>query len=281
MMDPLLGINTYTTPLVTYSNGVASPTFGLLASELSLATPDMFSSTATIADISGLGQLLSAATTFQDQLKALQPGTATSGGGQNFGTDFPSLAAEAQSLVDAYNGLQNNIAGINGSSSLLGGSVAGASGLSQSLATQAQATYANGNSALTALSQLGITFQPSLLPGGGGSLSLNLGTLQSAFNSDAKGAFSLLSNAANALGGVAGSFVTQEAGQFSSMAVLLQASAGTTSLSDFLTSSLLTQAQSGTSVSSLFASGTLSGSTNLGQVFLALNEYNMVSGLFA
>jgi hypothetical protein len=278
VMDPLAGINSYT-PIVSYLNGTIFPTTSLLGSELSLATPEIFNNTRTIVNISSAGQLLSAVTNFQDQLRTLQPGTATSGGGQNFGTDFASLAAEAQSLADAYNSLQANIAGINGTSSLLGGSLVDSTGLAQSLGSQAQASYANGNSALTTLSQLGINYQPSPFAGAGGSLNIDLNKLQTAYNADSAGAFSLLSNAANAFSGLAGNFITQQGGQFSALAALLQTAGGTGSFADFLTSSLASQTQS--SLSGLLSSGSQTGNANLGQVFLALNEYSVVSALFA
>lgn len=275
-MYPLPGIDAYT-PLVSIgTNGTVSPTYGLLAAELSLSSPAPFSSTSAIVELSGLGQLLSAAAIFQDQLQSLQPGTATSGGGQNFGTDFASLAAETQSLADAFNNLQSNITSVNGTSNLLGGNVTSASGLSQSLDAQAQANYANGASTLTNLAQLGIAYQPPLLAGGGGSLSIDLNKLQSAFNADAAGAFSLLSLAAHAFTGIAGDFVGQASSQYSSLSVLAQ----TTSGSGFFNSPLSPAQSSFTGLANLQALETLTGGANLQQLILAMNEYAMVSTLF-
>ncbi len=278
-MDPLLGINAYTPPpLVGFgTSGAITPSYGLLASELSLATLGMSGNTSTVVGISGLGQLLAAAATFQDKLQALQPGTATSGGGQNFGTDFASLAAETQSLVDAINGLQNSVANISGASSQLGGSVAGAAGLTQSLNAQAQASYSNGNSTLTDLSQLGIKFQPSQIPGAGGKLSIDLGKLQSAFNTDATGAFALLAKAANAFSAVAGDFISQSGSQYAFLSVLLQAASGATSFSNTLLPQTLTN---NSDFFNLLSNGQLAGSANMPQLFHAINEYSMVSALF-
>ncbi len=267
-MDPLLGINT-TTPLINIGNsGAITPSTGLLASELSLATPGLFGTASTIVDLSGQGQLLSASVTFQNQLQALQPGSATSGGGQNFGTDFASLAAEVQSFVDAFNGLQNTLANINSTGNFLGTNATGASGLAQSLNAEVQANFSNGNSTLTSLAQLGIEFHSSPTPGGGGSLSVNLATLQSAFNTSATGAFSLLASAANAFNSLAGSFVAQAGAQS-------QTSIG----AELLANSLLSQAQGNGDLSSLLAIESLTGVANLQQVILAMNEYNLVSGL--
>ena len=272
MMDSLSAITAYPSLYGIGQSSAIAPS--LLASELSLSIPEVPGSASTFVEISGLGQLLSAATTFQDQLRALQPGTATSGGGQNFGTGFASLAAETQSLVDAFNGLQGTITNINGASGLLGSNVTGTSGLTQSLGALAQANYGNGNSSLNNLSQLGITFKPSLIPGGGGSLSIDLGALQSAFNTDATGAFSLLATAANAFAGQAASFVSQAGGQYSALAALAQTSS--------LTGGLLSQTQSGSlDFGSALLAQSLSGGVSLQQAILAINEYSLVSNLLA
>lgn len=277
-MDPLTGINTYTPLIGIGNNGTVNPTAALLASELSASSGGLFGSSSTMVDLSALSQLLSATTTFQDRLQALQPGTATSGGGQNFGTDFASLAAEAQYFVDTFNGLQNSISNISTTNGLLGGDVSNATAFIQSLNTQAQASYTNGNSALTSLSQLGIEFQPSPVPGAGGSLSVNLATLQSAFNSDAAGAFSLLSDAASAFNDVAASFTSQTGTQSSLLATLAQ----NTSIFGFLDTGLLSPAQTNnTELASLLTLGSIGGGANLQQVISALTEYNMVSGLLA
>lgn len=279
-MDPLLGISSYTPIISIGANGAIGPTTSLLAAELSLSSPSLFGSTSSVVQLSGLGQLLSAAATFEDQLLAFKPGTVTSGGGQNFGTDVASFAAEAQNLVDIFNGLQNNVANINVTPSVFGGGISIASGLLQSLNAQAQENYVNGDSVLTNLSQIGIVFQANPNTGAG-SLSINLDTLKSAFNSDAAGAFSLLTNAANALRNVGGNFVQQSGGQYSVLSALEQASSDDGSLADVVSDSLLAQAQSGGSLNlaSLLASESLSGGASLQQMILAMNEYAMVSTL--
>ncbi|BCK87946.1 hypothetical protein MIZ01_1743 [Sideroxyarcus emersonii] len=272
-MDPLLGVNAYA-PVFNYGSygGISStyPAYQLLASELSLSTPGSFSNTSTLVGLSGLGQVLSATATFQDQLHPLLPGGSAGGG-----SDLASLTAETQSFVDAYNNLQSAIASVNNTGDLLGGNVPGASGLVQSLNAQAQAGYSNGGSALTDLSQLGITFQPSLLAGGGGSLSVDQNTLLSAFNTDAAGAFTLLSQAASAFNDLASSFIAQSSSQYSSLSALM--STGNTSITGLLTNSFLPPQLN---LDSLLSTASQSGSTNLQLVFQALNEYTMVSALF-
>jgi len=280
-MDPLLGIAASIPPLSIGANGAVAPTSGLLASAVDFLAPGLFGGGAsTVVELSGLGQLLSAAATFQDQLASLQPGTATSGGGQNFGTDVASLAAEAQSFVDAFNGLQNGIAAINGTGNLLGTGITGATDLTQALDTQVQANVANGESTLTRLSQLGIIFQPAETPGGGSRLSIDLGTLQSAFNADAQGAFSLLSQAANALGDVAGNFVGQAGDQFGTSGAQAQISI----VDQLLNNNLLTLALSngGFNLADLLAMEAFTQSNSgisAQQTILALNEFTLVSAL--
>jgi uncharacterized protein YukE len=280
-MDTLLGIGAVSSPFNVGMIGANAQSVSLLAAELSLSTPDLLNNTSAIVNLSGEGQLLTAAATFQDQLRSLQPGTATSGGGQNFGTDLASLSAETQSFVDAFNGLQSTISNISESSNYLGGNVTGASGLVQSLNTLAQTNYSTGNPMLSNLSQLGIIFKPSLIPGGAGSLSINLSTLQSAFNANATDAFSLLSNAASAFGNLAGNFVGQAGNQYSSLAALAQASPIAGSLTDYLASSLFSQAQSngGLNLNNILLNESLNGTISFQQAVLASNEYSMVSSL--
>jgi len=280
-MDTLLGIGAVTSPFNLGMIGSNAQSASLLASELSLSTPDLLNNTSAIVNLSGEGQLLTATATFQDQLRSLQPGTATSGGGQGFGTDLASLSAEAQSFVDAFNGLQSTISNINESSNYMGGSVTGASGLVQSLNTLAQTDYSTGNSALSNLSQLGIVFKPSQIPGGAGSLSINLSTLQAAFNANATGAFSLLTKAANAFGNLAGNFVGQAGNQYSTLATLAQSSSIGSSLTNYLTSSLFSQVQSngGQNLNNILLNESLNGSISFQQAVLASNEYSMVSSL--
>lgn len=274
-MDPLLGINANSTLASVSNTSSVNPLVGLLTAGLGYPAPGAFGGSSSVVGLSGLGQLLSAASTFQDSLQSLKPGTATSGGGQNFGTDFASLAAEAQSFVDTFNNLQSSITNINGTSNQLGGSVAGATGLAQSLNTQALTTISNGNSTLTRLSQLGIEFTPSSTAGGGGTLSLNLATLQSAFNTEKAGAFSLLSNAASSFGEVAGGFINQSSRQYSTLSALAQSSAGIATL----TGSLSPAAQSNSDLFNFLTTQSLTGGIGLQQVVFALNQYSLVAGL--
>jgi len=147
--------------------------------------------------------------------------------------------------------------------------------LAQSLNAETQASFANGSSALTNLSQLGIVFQPPTTPGGGSSLSINLNTLQAAFNSDPAATFSLLASATNTFSSLANSFLTQTGAQSSPFTSQAQTSVGV----ELLINDLLSQAQNNGDLSGLLAIDSLTGTANFQQVMLAMNEFNFVSGL--
>ncbi len=277
-MDTVAGLNP-SSPLFNLGTGsTINSTDALLASELSPSTSGLLSNASTIVELSAQSQFLSAATAFQDQLQSLQPGTANSAGGRNFGTDLTSLAAEVQNFVDAFNGLQSNLASIGSTGILLGGSIPAIPDLGQSLNTQVRASFTNGNSSLTNLSQLGIEFIPSSIPGGKSSLSINLGTLQSAFNTDASGAFSLLASAASSLGSLAEGFISQSGAVLPSLTSQAQLLAN----SSLLTDGLVVSSQTGSNLSNLLTIASLTGGgENLQQVVSAINEYTLVSTLFA
>jgi hypothetical protein len=275
-MDAISGVGSSSLLASLYASGAIAPATALRATGTSLSSSVFFSDPSTSVELSGLGRLLSAATRYEDHLQALQPGSATSGGGTNFGTDFASLAAEAQSFVDAFNGLKGIVADVETTNGLSGGSLAFSRGLSQSLDTQTEATYANGSSTLTRLSQLGIEFQPSPFAGGGGRLSLDMEALRSAFDADAGGAFSLLSKAADAFGDLGGSIAAEGSRQYSSVAALSQFSTSLTLFGSGLFSP--TQDNNGL-LDNLLLSGALSGGNNR-QALLAISQYSLVSSLF-
>jgi hypothetical protein len=276
-MDPISGIGSSSLLASLYASGAIAPATALRATGAGFSSNVFFSDPSTSVELSGLGRLLSAATRYQDHLQALQPGSATSGGGTNFGTDFASLAAEAQSFVDAFNGLKGIVADVETTNSLSGGNLAFARGLSQSLDAQTQVAYANGGSALTGLSQLGIEFQPSPFAGGGGRLSLDLDALRSAFDADAEGAFSLLSKAADAFGELGGNIAAEGSRQYSSVAALAQLSSSTT----FLGGGLFSPTQGSSDLfGNLLLAGALTGGANIQQTVRAISQYTLVANLF-
>lgn len=185
-----------------------------------------------IVDLSTVGQLLSTAATFQANFATLHPGAAQSGLGQNFGTDFASLSAEVQNFVDNFNNFQSslgNVAGgsAGGSSQSLGVELAAA------LDEQTGAVFANGNSSLTSLADLGINFTPAGPGFVGGTLSVDLQTLQDAFASDPEGSFALLDQAATSFADLTGNFITQAGDLSSSLGSLVELAVTTQALSLF------------------------------------------------
>jgi hypothetical protein len=265
-MDAISNINPNFYLASILANDAVTPSYGLLSSQLSLSTPGIFNNSSTYVGISTRGQLLSAAVQFQNTLRLSNP----SGAEQ----DIESLTGNAQRLVDSFNSLQLSAASLTNTNGLLTTGITGASNLTQPLNTHAQVIYANGDSSLTQLSQLGITFQASSFPGAAASLSLDQDTLQAAFESDPAGASSLLSTATNAFSDVAAKFISQSGSQYASLEALLQSS------SDYSLLFSTPQQQTFNDLFSLLSSQPQSGNTNWGKVYSAMNEYNLVSSLF-
>jgi hypothetical protein len=266
-MDPLLGINPNASVAGILANPAVTPSYALLSAEPSLSTPDLFGYSSTMVGISARGQLLSASVTFQNALRPLRSGSAEGS------VDLAGFTTRAQGLVDAFNTLQGSIAAIEHQNNLPAGGVTGASDLALSLDAQALARYANGDSALNRLAQLGIEFQPELLPGSGSRLSLDAESLATAFASDAQGASALLAGAADAFSQVAGSFISRSGSQFPSLQTLMQSSFG----GDLLTG--LPQVQTA-NLYQLLGSQPQDGSINWRLVYAALTEYSLVSQLY-
>jgi flagellar hook-associated protein 2 len=260
-MDPLPGI--YSNNALVGILASQAPSYALLSSELSLSMPKLFANSTTWVGISARGQLLSASVTFQNRLQPLRTDTAAT-------PDLETLTANAQSLVGAFNTLQTRIADINSLANLPLGGVTGAPDLARSLDRQALATYANGDSALTQLAQIGIGFKASPLPGGSSQLTLDTERLAAAYTSDAAGTSALIGKVADALNTVAGSFIARSGTQYPSLDTLMQTDSGALSnLSRPPGFNLLD-----------FVSALPQGGTGWRQAYAAINEYNMVSHLF-
>jgi hypothetical protein len=222
----------------------------------------------TTVDLSGIGQLLSATDIFRNTLANLHPGSSASGLGQNFGTDFASLVAEAQYFVDAFNNLQSNLAFMQGSLGTLSGDTLAVQ-FARTLNTQSTLPLTNdtddisGTSAPTSLAEIGIEFQPTPTTAVAGTLSIDLQTLQSAFESNPTGTFSLLTQAVQSFGDLAATFSARAGSEAVTFASLATFGFGQSGLFDLL-------------LMSSFNSGN---ATTLTQQLMALNEFNLVSTL--
>ncbi|MEN3029642.1 flagellar filament capping protein FliD [Chromobacterium amazonense] len=121
--------------------------------------------------------------------------------------DFGMLNSNAQSLVSAFNTAQGSINGLLGNQVKPGNDPIAAL-LPQLLNQKVQASYNNGSSTLTLLSQLGLLYQSPSQYGLGGTLNLNVSSLQAAYNSDASGSANLIFTAAQALNTLANSYTS-------------------------------------------------------------------------
>ncbi len=266
-MDIISGINSDASIVRILGNSAVSPTYNLLNASLGLSFPQLYGYAPTLAQISSRGQMLSAAVTFQNRLRPLQTTVAS---------DYASFATQAQSLVDAFNTVQSGIAELNRSSALSGATVSSAANLLSSLDVQATASYANGDSALTRLAQLGIAYQPAMLPGGAASLTLDETALQTAYAADPAGASTLLAGVAGAFSSLAGGFISRSGSQYASLDALLQSSGTYSFLDNSLTPSLQVQ----NNLLSLLATPAATGRLSWQQVYSAMQEYSMVANLF-
>lgn len=257
-----------TSPVAATSVGLGSGLGGSLG---------LFGGSSVIVDLSVVGQLLSTASTFQANLAALQPGAANSSLGQNFGTDFASLSAEVQNLVDNFNHLQDDL----GNLSAAGGggtSLSLAVSLASSLDQQASAGFANGNSSLTSLADLGISFEPAGPGFVGGSLSVDLQVLQEAFASDPEGSFALLTEAAGSFADLAAGFVAQGVDLSSTLGNLVELAVTTQALGLF--GGLAGSSGGLSGLPGLLLLDSLSrGGSNATTNFAALSQFMLVSSL--
>ena len=159
---------------------------------------------------------------------------------------------------------------------------AGVSAPTAALDAAARAGYANGNSSLTQLSQLGVVFHP-VRGATGSSLSIDLGKLESPFGSDGAGAFGILSQAATARRNAAGNFVDQAGKRASASGTLTQASLADQPLTDSLPFQTPSASNFGlptlSTVEALSPAG--SGASGAHNAALALNQFALVSQLIA
>ena len=253
-------------------NPVARTFSASTASSLSFAA-----SSSTFVQLSGLGQLMSAVANFQGRLAVLQPGSSDSGLGTNFGTDFGSLAVAAQAFVDSFNTLQGSL----NSLSALSGTLTAASPVTQltrDLNERIVSEFDNDESTLTRLSDLGLEFQPSSLPGFVGSLSIDLAAMKEAFDTDPEGSFSLLASAVDTFEQLATEATGPANSTSSLLATQLQFSASLLSLSLTGADRRNTTLQGFSDLFALASLGDARGDTQA-RLFLALNEFSLVSSL--
>ncbi|WP_199153082.1 flagellar filament capping protein FliD [Chromobacterium sp. ASV23] len=121
--------------------------------------------------------------------------------------DFGQLNSNAQALSNAFNTVQNGINGLLGNGATLQTDPI-ATQLPLLLNQEVQNTFSNGSSLLTSLSQIGLNYQSPSQYGLGGSLTLDVNSLQTAYNSDSTGTANLVYTAAQALNTLSNSFAS-------------------------------------------------------------------------
>lgn len=142
-------------------------------------------------DISGLGQLLSSSLIFETNILKAAAANQIS---------FPTVVSAAQFFVDAFN------------SFLQSGNLQSSSGgsLGNLFATMlnTQTSSGDGKSIIASLSGIGINFQASTSQNSPGLMTIDVQTLQSAFNADQLGTVSLLAQTTQSIGQVATEFTS-------------------------------------------------------------------------
>ncbi|UTH72370.1 flagellar filament capping protein FliD [Chromobacterium sp. IIBBL 290-4] len=121
--------------------------------------------------------------------------------------DFNLLNSNAQSLASAFNTAQSGINGLLNNQTIASNDPIAAM-VPQLLNQEAQSSFSNGSSLLSSLSQIGLNYQSPSQYGLGGSLTVNVSSLQAAYNGDSSGAVNLLYTAAQALNSLSNSYTT-------------------------------------------------------------------------
>lgn len=242
----------------------------------------VFGGSSTVVELSGIGQVLSAAAIFQGSLAVLRPGSTSSGIGENFGGDFASLAAEAQNFVDGFNTLQRSLGSLAGNfGGIAGQQLAGSfvEALNRQLAVDLAAGGA-GVSAPGNLAGLGIGLRTPALSGfpglGGGELEIDLAALRTAFEADPEASFAALAQSVRGFEGLASTFTTSTGALSLTVGNLVQSAAAGSVLGLFANPGL----GSAGGVSDLLLLSAFSNSRS-GQLqqLAALSQFALVSSL--
>lgn len=138
-------------------------------------------------DISGLGQLLSSSLIFETNILKAAAANQIS---------FPTVVSATQFFVDAFNSFLQ-------SSSLQSSSGGSLGNLFTTMLNTHTTSSADGRSIIASLSGIGINFQASTSQNSPGLMTIDLQTLQSAFNADQLGTVSVLAQATQSIGQVA------------------------------------------------------------------------------
>lgn len=143
-------------------------------------------------DISGLGQLLSSSLIFETNILKAAAANQIS---------FPTVVSATQFFVDAFNSFLQ-------SSSLQSSSGGSLGNLFATMLNSHTTSSGDGRSIVASLAGIGITFQASTSQNSPGLMTIDVQTLQSAFNADQLGTVSLLAQTTQSIGQVATEFTS-------------------------------------------------------------------------
>ena len=204
-VSPAISSASFTAPLTINPNSFTPPVAINPNAALiePLTQPVVVDSSASIVDLSKLGQLLSAATFQSQQLVA----SATEQDARaNLDNGFGRLQAAAQLFVDAFNNFQTG--DVNDVNNPLFAPFA-PFGNPLLLALNGLPALDNGQSLLASLARVGINFQEALPGAGNSQLTLDLTALEAAFNDSPSATSALLGQAFQTLGQIEARLVAQ------------------------------------------------------------------------
>lgn len=154
MMIDLVG-NTVSIPPSALAGLTGSTPVGFeLSGSVAALGGSSFDRVSALVQLSGTGQLLSAVSNFREQLNTLQSASSDS---------LPAITAQAQGLVEAFNGLQDRIGSLPGGFGSISG-VLNPDQLDLSLEQLATAAVTAGSSSLAGLAAIGIELQSTISP---------------------------------------------------------------------------------------------------------------------
>ncbi|MDP3636906.1 MAG: hypothetical protein U0989_15170 [Azonexus sp.] len=206
--------------------GIPPAAFQRLTAGATTPTSSIFSNTSNLVELSSSGQLLSAVSLFRTNLQTLQADAANN--------NPTALASTAQRLVDAFNNLQGNAAGLQTVVATLSGNTL-ATQFTQTLSQLAAASTSIDNPTLSSLQSIGINLQatPAQTPSGSIiTLNIDQNLLTAAISANPTGTQAVLTRTIQAFIGFASEFESQATNTTVSLSNLAQLGVTTTAQID-------------------------------------------------
>lgn len=187
--------------------GIPSVAFQLLTTgtRSTASTSSIFSSSSNVVELSSSGQLLSAIAAFRSNLETQQANAA--------GSNPPTIASTAQSLVEAFNSLQTSTGSLQTVFAALSGNTL-ATQFTLTLNELATQSITANSANLSSLQSIGISLQATPAPTAGGTtftLNIDQNQLTAAINNDPAGTRAVLAGATQSFIDLAGEFESEVA----------------------------------------------------------------------